>query len=284
MTGDVTVVGGSGFIGSVLGSFLHARGYRLRVVTRNEHLRLPYPARIFCWRGDLLPAEACRGATAVVNLAGESLADGRWTTTKKGRIVSSRLETTRAVVNGLVEQPDIVLVQASAVGYYGKGFLAETARLWEAVVEDAPFDNRRLILRLGVVVGDDGGILPMLRRLYRWRLGACLGSGRQYFSWVHALDVCRFIDWGLTNRDSNGVYDLVAPQTATYRQFHRALCRPFNNPIPIPAWLLRLVLGEKADLVLDGSAIKPRRALAEGFTFKFSELDDIAQRNLASRV
>lgn len=275
MTREVTVVGGSGFIGTVLGTFLHERGYRLRVVSRNRHLRLPYPAKIFCWQNGQLPDEACRGVMAVVNLAGESLADGRWTAKKKERIVASRINTSRAVVKALADQPQIVLVQASAVGYYGPGFLAETARLWEGAIDE--LDNRRLVLRLGVVLSELGGILPMLQRLYRWRLGACLGNGQQYFSWIHVTDVCRFIDWGLTNKDSNGVYDLVAPQITNYRQFHQALLRPtFNNPFSIPAWLLRFVLGEKASLVLDGSAVKPQRALAEGFTFKFPRLDNLA--------
>ena len=276
MTRDVTIVGGSGFIGTVLGTFLHERGYRLRVVTRNRGLQLPYPAQTFCWRGDLLPSEACRGVMAIVNLAGESLADGRWTVAKKKRIVSSRINTTRAVVKVLIEQPNIVLVQASAVGYYGSGFLGETARRWEAVVGE--LDNRRLILRLGMVISEVGGVLPLLQRLYRWRLGACLGTGQQYLSWIHAVDVCRFIDWGLVNEGSNGVYDLVAPQLTSYRQFHQALSRSFNNPLPIPAWLLRLVLGEKASLVLDGSAVKPQRALADGFTFKFSRLEQLDLR------
>ena len=276
MTRDITIVGGSGFIGTVLGTFLHERGYRLRVVSRNRKLQLPYPAQIFCWQGDLLPSEACRGVMAVVNLAGESLADGRWTAAKKKRIVSSRINTTQAIVKALANYPNIVLVQASAVGYYGHGFLAETARRWEAVVDE--LDNRRLILRLGMVISDVGGVLPLLQRLYRWRLGACLGTGQQYLSWIHATDVCRFIDWGLVNENINGVYDLVAPQLTSYRQFHQALSRPFNNPLSVPTWLLRLVLGEKASLVVDGSAVRPQRALADGFTFKFSRLEQLDLR------
>ena len=224
MTREVTIVGGSGFIGTVLGTFLHKRGYRLRVVSRNQQLKLPYPAQVFCWQGDLLPDESYRGVLAIINLAGESLADGRWTATKKERIVSSRVKTTQAVVEALTDQPHIVLVQASAVGYYGSGFLAETARRWEAAVDN--INNRRLVLRLGMVIGNSGGVLPMLQRLYRWRIGACLGTGQQYLSWIHATDVCRFIEWGLTNDNSNGVYDLVAPQLTTYRQFHQALSRP----------------------------------------------------------
>ena len=291
-TYTLLLIGGSGFIGCQLGAFLHARGHTLRVLSRRTQLLLPFPAQHYRWQQDgTIPVAALAGVDAVVNLAGVSIAAGRWTVAQRQQIVASRLQPTRALavaLRSLDHQP--VVVQASGSGYYGDcgaeylaedaaagtDFLALTAQQWEQSLTAAGLENRCLILRFGMVLGNDGGALTMLHNIYRWGGGASLGSGQQYVSWVHSDDVCEFVLHVLHDPACRGVYNLVAPQAVTYDMLHRALLQHFRpwfaSPWRVPAWLLRLVLGEKAALVLASQRAVPQRALASGYVFRFDEI------------
>lgn len=289
----VLLIGGSGFVGRLLGTFLHAEGYALQVLSRRANLRLPYPAEVFCWQRDgSIPTTALAAAEVVINLAGASIATGRWSQARKQEIVASRVETTQALVTALrplAHKP--LVVQATGVGYYsdrgdecvtedaaaGTGFLANTARQWEAVLQTAQLTNRYVLVRLGLVLGEGGGALPVLRRIYRWGGGASLGSGQQYVSWVHSEDVCRFVLHVLRHETCHGVYNLTAPSAITYDTWHRALMRRYQpfvaSPLRVPVWLLRLLLGEKAELMTASQRAVPQRTLATGYVFQFTDID-----------
>lgn len=288
----VLMIGGSGFIGQQLGVFLQTQGYALRVLSRGQP-QLSFSAELFRWQRDgAMPVAALAGVDAVVNLAGAAIAAGRWTAARKAEIVASRVQTTRALVTSLRTlgtRP--VVVQASAIGYYGergdaclsedaavgKGFLAQTAQQWEESFTATPLENRCLLVRLGMVLGDGGGALAVLRKIYRRGGGASLGSGQQYVSWVHCEDVCRFILYALQNSACHGVFNLTAPQAVTYDTLHHALLqryRPwFSSPLRVPAWLLRLLLGEQASIVTVSQRVVPQRTLASGYKFRFTDIE-----------
>lgn len=288
----VLIIGGSGFIGSRLSSFLHAAGYPVRVLSRNPNPRLPSFVTPFCWQQDgNIPDAALEQVSAVINLAGETVATGRWNKSKKERIVASRLQTTQAMVTALRHQKNTPLViQASASGYYGdkgqtlitenteagRDFLATTAKRWEETLTTAGLENRYLIMRLGMVLGPNGGAMVTLKKIYKIGAGASLGSGRQYLSWVHVDDVCLFVLHALRTPTCQGIYNIVSPQAVTYDTLHQALRKHFgvkvSCPIRIPSWFLHLVLGEKANLVTTSQRIVPQKAQTEGFVFKYPDL------------
>lgn len=293
----VLLIGGSGFVGRLLGAHLHAAGWGVRVLSRAAQLSLPYPAQVYRWQLDgTLPAAALTDVDVVINLAGASVAKGRWTQRRKAELIASRVQTTRAMVKALQRlssQP--VVIQAAASGYYGArgaaelvedsdggtGFLASTAQQWEDSLSGARLENRGVILRLGMVLGEGGGALRMLRKIYRGGGGAVLGSGKQYVSWVHSDDVCGFVCHVLRDSSCRGVYNLTVPQAITYEALHRALQRRFRpvlaSPVRIPAWALHLLLGEKATLVTASQRVVPQRTLATGYSFKFTEIDAALQ-------
>ncbi|MBP9706139.1 MAG: TIGR01777 family oxidoreductase [Oligoflexales bacterium] len=288
----VLILGGTGFIGRELGILLTSLGYSVRILTRANPntLLLPYPAKIIQWRGDI-PAEAISECFAVVNLAGDSVASGRWTDEKKESIIASR----RSVAASLIEainrhHPKLrVLVQASAIGFYGDrndleldensppgtGFLAETCLAWENSLDDLPETVRKVTTRIGVVLGHGGGALSEIAEIYGKGLGAVLGSGKQYMSWIHIADICKFISEAIEIEGYSGTYNLTAPHPVQNSEFHQAMMKYFtrSSPLKVPEFVLKTVLGEKSKLVLDSQNVKPRRALAQGFKFNYTTIE-----------
>lgn len=280
---SVLLVGGTGFIGRALGKHLHAAGYAIRLLVRRSGVSLPFPATLLRWTApEPLPTAAMQGTYAVINLAGESIAARRWTQEQKRRIIDSRVQTTKAVV---AASPPL-LIQASASGYYGDtgdsiadeshaagtGFLADTAKAWEAEAQQAKQVN---IMRLGMVLGKDGGAFPQLAQVYRFGLGTVIGTGKQYVSWIHIDDVCAYVLRCLQDSTMRGAYNLVAPQVLTYKEFHQALSRyaPFTLPLPVPAFALRMLWGDKSELITSSQRLNPARLLAEGFKYRHASID-----------
>jgi len=243
--------------------------------------------------GQLSP-RALEGFDAVVHLAGENIAQGRWTAEKKARIRDSRVQGTRLLCGALAEtaRRPKVLVSASAVGYYGdrgdeelhetsppgSGFLAEVCRAWEAATEPSAAAGIRVVcVRLGVVVARHGGALARMLPLFRFGLGGRLGSGRQYMSWIALADAVEAICHAIATETLSGPVNLVAPNPVTNRQFTKALGRALHRPtlFPAPAFMLRLALGEMADaLLLSSARVLPRRLLATGFRFHAAHLEN----------
>jgi uncharacterized protein (TIGR01777 family) len=237
--------------------------------------------------------KAFEGAGAVINLAGEPIAEGRWTAARKQAVLSSRIEATRAVVAALraIGARGTTLLSGSAVGYYGTpgnetldessppgtDFLATVCRHWEAAALEAGADTRVVLLRTGLVVARDGGALPRLALPFRFFAGGALGSGRQVISWIHRDDWIAMIRWALATSDLHGPLNLTAPAPVANREMASALGRVLHRPsfVPTPAFALRLALGEMADaLILNGQRVVPRVALSRGFRFQYETVDE----------
>lgn len=291
----VVVSGGTGLIGAALVRRLIESGREVVVLSRRAAAAgdLPPGVRALPWNGRDAAGwgEVVDGAAALVNLAGEPIAGGRWTAARKRQIVASRQQACEALleaVRAARARPE-VLVQASAVGFYGhradevldeasspgSGFLATTTVDWERA--SAPVEGlgvRRVLLRTGIVLAREGGALPRLLLPLRFGVGGALGSGRQWMPWIHLDDEIAAILWLLDRHELAGPFNLTAPQPATNAELTREAARRLGRPafLRAPAWALRGALGELAEAVLGSQRALPRRLLASGFRFRYPEL------------
>ena len=293
----VVVTGGTGFLGRGLVAALLRKGDEVLVVTREPATsRVPEPAHAVSWDG--LPA-AVDGADAVVNLAGETIAQ-RWTAAAKTRIVESRATAAGRVGEALraVRARPSVLVNASAVGFYGNrgdeeltekspagsGFLAETTFAWEEAARRAAPEGVRLVLpRTGIVLGEEGGALSKMLLPFRLGVGGPLGSGTQWMPWIHRDDLVALLVAALGDPRFEGPVNATAPAPVTMREFAAVLGRVLRRPAfaPAPAFAIRAAMGEMASLVLDGQRALPEKALALGFPFRFPDLEPALRDLLA---
>ena len=292
----IVIAGATGLIGRRLTSDLLGNGHEVLALTRTAQRArglLDHRAEIAEWDTQNLAGWAAHldGADGVVNLAGESIAAGRWTESKKSEMIDSRLRTRSVIQKAIAaaNRKPQVTVQASAVGYYGDrgeelldedssggdGFLANLARRWEGEDQrEAQADLRLVTVRIGLVLSADGGILPRLVRPYRLFAGGTLGSGQRWFSWIHIADVAASIRYLIENPDCHGVYNLTSPNSMLMAEFSRLLGRILQRPswISVPAVLLRMVFGEMADeALLSGQRVAPKRLLAAGYRFLFAD-------------
>jgi len=284
------VTGGTGFIGSPLCRALARQGHELTVLTRASRSSADPRIRYLAWADPGWP-QAIRGIEGAINLAGEPIAAKRWSPAQKTVIRDSRVGTTRRLVDALAALPQkpSVLVSASAVGYYGdrgdevldetnapgRGFLAETCQAWEAQAQRAePLGVRVVRLRIGVVLAPGGGALAKMAPPFRGFLGGPLGSGRQWLSWIHREDVIGLIAWSLSQPALSGAVNATAPEPATMRAFCRELGRALRRPAwaPVPAPVLRVLLGEMADMLLTGQRVLPAVARRLGYVFRYPDL------------
>ena len=310
----VIITGGTGLIGRKLAASLVNDQHEVIVLSRNpvHTYGLPRGVQVVGW--DTKTAQGwghlADGADAIVNLAGESiggsgLIPARWTEARKRRILQSRLDAAEAVVQAVTaaDRKPSVVVQASAVGYYGatgdevltemhgagNDFLAQVCVQWENA--STPLDDlgvRRVVIRTGLVLSTEEGVLPRLMLPFRLFAGGALGSGKQWYPWIHIDDVVRAIRYLIDHEDAAGSFNLTAPNPLTNRDFSRVLGRVMHRPgiIPVPSFALRLALGEIAALVLDGQRAVPHNLSEIGFYFRFSEaeaaLHDLLHPNSAA--
>lgn len=286
----VVVAGGSGLVGRRLLARLAAQGDEVVLLSRRTRVEgLPAGVRTAPWEDldQVLP-----GAAAVVNLAGEGIAERRWTPARKALLLASRVDTTARIVAALgrAEPRPPVLVNASAIGIYdprapapvdedspaGDGFLPEVCRAWEAAAEAATALGTRVVrLRIGVVLAREGGALPKMAAPVRAFLGAPLGHGRQGVSWIHIDDLVDLVLQALRDPAWVGAVNATAPEPLANAAFTALLGRVLHRPVlPVPGWLtaaaVRAVAGEVADaLLLAGPFVLPRRAQAQGFPFRY---------------
>ncbi len=285
-------------MGQALAGRLLADGHEVVVLTRGQSPNLR--GTIVSWDGSTPGdwAAALEDSLAVVNLTGKNI-NCRPTQSNRREIVRSRLASVQALGEAIrrCRRPPRVFVQTCAVGIYGDagdkvcdestppgellfggGFLADVCRRWEKAFDESPTPGvRRVILRLGVVLGREGGAFPTLARLARWFLGGAVGSGRQYMSWLHLADAVRMYGDAIDREDFQGTYVAASPQPATNAHFMRQLRAAFHRPWspPVPGLAIRVggwVAGINAELALTGQRCAPRRLMEQGFTFEFPEL------------
>lgn len=287
----VAVTGASGLVGSALVPFLTAGGHHVvRLVRRAAEADDEIE-----WNPDEGRVDAARleGIDAVVHLAGENVASGRWTHARKSRIRDSRVRGTRSLAGtlaGLDSRPK-VLVSSSAVGYYGDrgdrqldessdagtGFLADVCRDWEAATEEASRAGIRVVLlRTGVVLSAAGGALARMLPPFRWGVGGRLGDGRQFVSWIALDDLIGAIHFALTREELSGPVNATAPSPVSNERLTRTLAGLLRRPavFPVPGWVLRAALGEMAEeMLLASTRVLPRRLESAGFVFRHPELE-----------
>lgn len=292
----VLVPGGSGLVGRSLTRELQSAGHECVVLSRRPEVASGElgGVRVEAWDGTSPePLRALLdGVDAVINLIGESIGDGRWTAARKRRILRSRTESSRALAAALIAagNPSMVLIQASAVGFYGPrgeeeitegepagdDFLARVCREWETASESvAEAGLRRAVARTGVVLSTDGGALPKMVLPFRFFAGGVLGSGKQFVPWIHIADEVAALRFLLERQDLEGPFNLVAPGAVSNRQLARAIGKALGRPsrLPTPALALRTMLGEMSTLLLEGQRAIPGRLLEAGFQFRFPGLE-----------
>ena len=306
----VAITGATGFVGSRLVEKLKAEGHQILVLTRNqERAKRIFPAstfpnlEVFAYR----PAESgnwqqsIADCDAVVNLAGEPIAE-RWTPEHKKAILESRQLGTRKIVEAiaLAEPKPSVLINASAIGYYGTSetatfdedspggndFLAEVCKKWEAEAQKVKEAGVRLvILRTGIVLDKDGGALAKMLPPFKLFAGGPLGSGRQWFSWIHRDDLVNLIVEALKRPDIEGTFNATAPNPVRMNQFCQTLGEVMNRPswLPVPAFALETLLGEGAKVVLEGQQVLPKKIQSIAFQYQYPTLKSALEGIISER-
>jgi uncharacterized protein (TIGR01777 family) len=302
----VVIIGATGLIGGALCKKLYP-DYEITALSRHpEKSRLGQNIKVAQWDGKS-PGRWTRyveEADAVVNLAGENIASGRWTKVKEQRILESRLNSTKAIVDAIASAKNKprVLVQASATGFYGScgdkeidenagkgtGFLAEVCEQWEQAAKPVEAAGTRLvIIRTGVVLSRDGGALPRMVKPFKFFLGGYPGTGRQWVSWISIEDEVAAIRFLMENNGLSGPFNLTAPAALTMKFFCQTIGRILQRPcwLPVPALALRAALGKMADeIILNGQKVMPKRLMNAGFKFGYPTINEALKLSLTERI
>lgn len=292
MDNRILVTGGTGFIGQSLCPALQSKGYALTVLSRQSQDQV----QALCGRveavSDLADLKGHHGFNAVINLAGEGIADKRWSEARKQILRDSRVGLTRSLADVVQswETPPEVLISGSAVGFYGNQgsrkvtedtapvdeFTHRMCRDWEAEALAIGSDSTRVCLsRTGIVVGPGGGFLKRMLLPFRMGLGGRIGNGQQYMPWVHREDVVSALIWMLETPEANGAYNVVSPNPVTNRQFTAELAGVLHRPaiFPVPETVLKIAMGEMARLLLTGQQAIPKKLTDEGYRFHYPDLE-----------
>ncbi|QLE42623.1 TIGR01777 family protein [Nostoc sp. C052] len=295
----VAITGATGFVGNLLVQRLHAKGHKIVVLTRNTAFaQKVFPSEAFpnieivaytpnasgSWQSVI---SSCDG---VVNLAGEPIGEGRWTPERKQEILNSRKLGTQKIVEAIANAnpKPTVLINASAIGYYGTSetatfdetslsgndFLAQVCQAWEAEATKVKDSGVRLvILRFGIVLGN-GGALGKMIPPFKLFAGGPIGSGRQWFSWIHVNDLVNLILQALSKSEIEGIYNATAPNPVRMADLSQTLGQVMNRPswLPVPAFAIEALLGDGAIVVLEGQQVIPKRTVETGFEYKYPNL------------
>jgi hypothetical protein len=286
----VFITGGTGFVGKTLAPALVRSGREVTILTRSGKGEIPGVSWV---KGDPTQRggwqEKVKGHEAVINLAGASIFT-RWTQEAKKALRESRMLTTRHLVEAMEGGKGNALISTSAIGYYGfhgdenltedsppgGDFLANLARDWEAEAREAEKKGCRVVItRLGIVLGEKGGALGQMIPLFEKFVGGPLGSGQQWFSWVHIEDLARGFLFLLEHPDISGPVNFTAPNSVRNKELARSLGRILGRPafLPAPGFMLRLILGEFGSILLEGQRVLPHKLLQAGFQFQYPEID-----------
>ena len=289
----VVIIGGKGMIGQALANELARHEHQVTILTRSPVKNQSAGKAFLQWDGqdDKKLALLLNGQEAVVNLAGESIGKKRWTKKQKSLILSSRVEPGNALVKALasLKSGPRILLQASAVGFYGPGeeecdetsasgkdWLASICQQWEGVLAILDPKIIRLIkMRSGIVLSRAGGVLAQMALPVRFFAGGPIGNGRQWISWIHIQDEIRAMRFLLEHNECEGVYNLSAPNPIRNFEMEKSIARALQRPywLPIPAFALKVALGEMSTLVLEGQRVLPVKLLQAGFNFEYDNIE-----------
>jgi len=289
---QVLISGASGLIGKKLTALLLEKGHTVKHLGRKENLNSKTP----CYKWDLDKGEiderAFENIDTVVHLAGAGIADEKWTAARKKEIIDSRVISSKLLAREINERGNQIktFVGASAVGFYGaitnekvytetdascEDFMGSVCKQWEESYTDINKETRLKIIRIGVVLSKDGGALPKLAKTIRMGIGSALGSGKQNMPWIHIDDLVGLFYESITNENMHGIYNGVAPQHATNKVLSKAIAQTLHKPFFMPAvpkFILKLILGEMAVIVLEGVKVSSEKTQKIPFTFKYPEL------------
>ena len=286
---NILISGASGLIGKALTSYLRAQGHLVHILSRNDS------GAVMTWQPEKNQITLDPNVTldAVINLNGVNIGDKPWSKQRKLDIVNSRIDSTRLLAEtcAALPKPPSVLINASAIGFYGDSgstvvdesspagdnFLTEIVTTWEDAAKPAVRANiRTVFIRSGVVLSKEAGALQKMLLPFKLGLGGRVGSGEQYMSWISLEDEVRAIDFILNNADINGPVNLTSPNAVTNTEFTQTLARCLNRPslLPMPEFIIKLLFGEMGELLLLGGAnVMPTALLNKGFQFKHADLE-----------
>jgi uncharacterized protein (TIGR01777 family) len=293
------MTGGTGFVGSRLTSRLIQDGNEVTILTRSPKRLEKGSAGIFYLQGDPTQKghwqEAIKNHDAIINLAGASIFS-KWTEKHKKAIRESRVQTTQNIVEGILSRPErpVTLFSTSAVGYYGfhgdeelfeesppgNDFLAKIAVEWEGEALKAREKGARVVItRFGIVMGEKGGALSQMIPFFKKYIGGPIGSGKQWFSWVHIQDLAEAFTFLLKHPEISGPVNLCSPNPVRNKDLAKALGKVLHKPsfMPAPGFMIKLVLGEFGSVILEGQRVIPKKLLESGFVFRYADIDKALQ-------
>lgn len=299
----ILISGGTGLVGKALTKRLLSEGHEVRVLSRNP--QSSSQLKSFYWNVEKneIDEKAFDGVEHIVHLAGSGIADKRWTDARKQDIIDSRVNSMKLITE-VVKKKNIQLksfVGASAIGIYGMtttekifnetdtgkdDFLTQSCTQWENSYQQIQLvSNKNCIIRIGVVLSKDGGALKRLLPLFQFGLGSAVGSGKQYMPWIHINDLVSVFHEALFNSNFSGIYNAVSSEETTNQSFSKQLATSLSKPFffpNVPAFVLKLVFGEMANVLLEGSRVSNKKLLDTGFQFKYHNLSE-ALREIVSK-
>ncbi|MFB6307120.1 MAG: TIGR01777 family oxidoreductase [Flavobacteriales bacterium] len=298
----VLITGGTGLVGTRLSDILNKNGYEVKVLSTRQNVGENFPTYHWSIKNNTIEEGAFEGVDHIIHLAGAGIVDKKWTKQYKEILLKSRVETCNLLHKHVVKNKSNIksFISASGIGYYGartiggeftekdslgSDFTAYICKKWEEAA--LQFNNicKTIILRTGVVLSDRGGALPKMKKPIDYFVGAPLGSGKQIIPWIHIDDLCKMYLHALQNNNVLGVYNAVAPKPVTNKFMTKKIAEITKKPccLPnVPAFIIKMMLGKRAQLVLEGTPVSCEKIQKTGFSFEFEELDE-ALRDLLNQ-